>query len=191
MLKTLPRAALAAIFVMGAAHAETHTLSAGYAYQEVKHFNQFAGINLKYRYEFNNRYGLIGSFSFVSGSDPYDGLSSNGSTVKNNVRVKTTSLLVGPAYRINRHVSLYGLVGVNNGQVSYSPLRDSSGSRPFAGDDNLYGMKHATSFAWGGGLQINPVSYLVLDLGYEGTRKSIEGKDYTMSGFNIGVGYSF
>ncbi|KAB8313107.1 Ail/Lom family protein [Erwinia endophytica] len=190
-MKTFSQAAIVVIIFMGEAHAERHTLSAGYAYQEVKHFNHFAGINLKYRYEFNHRYGLISSFSFISGSDPYDGLSSTGRTVKNNVRVKTTSFLVGPAYRINRHVSIYGLIGLNNGQVSYSPLRDSSGTRPFARDDNLYGMKHTNSFAWGGGVQINPVSFLTVDLGYEGTRADIKGKRYTMSGFNIGMGYSF
>ncbi|MCX8957306.1 Ail/Lom family outer membrane beta-barrel protein [Erwinia psidii] len=191
MLKTLSGAVLSATLLVGAAQAETHSLSAGYAYQEVKHFNHFAGINLKYRYEFNARYGLIGSFSFISGSDPYQALSSTGNTVKNNLRVKTTSILAGPAYRINRHVSIYGLVGVNNAQVSYAPLRDESLRRPYAGDDTLSMMKHKTRFAWGGGLQINPLDYLVLDLGYEGTRGSIHGKQYTMSGFNIGMGYSF
>ncbi|EOS96459.1 Ail/Lom family outer membrane beta-barrel protein [Erwinia tracheiphila] len=191
MLKTLSVAALVAALLSGFAQAETHSLSAGYAYQEVSGFNHFAGINLKYRYEFDERYGLISSFSFVSGSDPYDATSSNGVVVKNSVRVKTTSMLVGPAYRINRHVSLYGLVGVNNAQVSYSPLRDDSLRRPYAGDDNLYMMKHTTNFAWGGGLQINPVDYLVVDLGYEGTRGKIQGKNYTMSGFTIGMGYSF
>ncbi|MGE9550681.1 Ail/Lom family outer membrane beta-barrel protein [Erwinia amylovora] len=190
MMKTLPRVALAAIFMLGAAHAETHTLSAGYAYQEVKHFNHFAGINLKYRYEFNTRYGVISSFSFVSGSDPYDALSGT-TTVKNNVRVKTLSLLVGPAYRINRHVSLYGLAGVNKGKVSYAPLRDRTGNSSYAGDSSVNGREHTTSFAWGGGLQINPVDYLTVDLGYEGTRSRLEGKNYTMSGFNIGMGYSF
>ncbi|WP_261641614.1 Ail/Lom family outer membrane beta-barrel protein [Erwinia mallotivora] len=191
MLKRLSSAAVAAIFLMGTAQAETHSLSAGYAYQEVKHFNHFAGINLKYRYEFTDRYGLIGSFSFVSGSDAYDALSSTGNTVKNNLRVKTTSLLVGPTYRVNRHVSLYALAGVNNAQVSYSPLRDRSGARLYEGDDTLHSLKHATGFAWGGGLQINPTHYLVLDLGYEGSRKSIEGRRYTMSGFNVGMGYAF
>lgn len=191
MLKTLSAAAVAATFLVSYVHAETHSLSAGYAYQEMKHFNHFAGINLKYRYEFNTRYGLIGSFSFISGNDAYDALSSSGMAVRNNLRVKTTSLLVGPAYRINRHVSLYGLVGVNNAQTSYTPMRDESLKRPYAGDDNLYMMKHNLNFAWGGGLQINPLDYLVVDLGYEGTHGKIQGRKYTMSGFNIGVGYIF
>lgn len=191
MLKALTGAALAVTFLVSSVQAETHTISAGYVYQEVKHFDPFAGINLKYRYELNARYGLIGSFSFVSGNDAYDALSSSGMTVRNNLRVKTTSLLAGPTYRINRHVSFYGLLGVNNAQVSYTPMRDESLKRPYAGDDNLYMMKHTVNFAWGGGLQINPVDYLVVDLGYEGTRGKIQGKKYTMSGFNIGVGYAF
>jgi len=44
---------------------------------------------------------------------------------------------------------------------------------------------------YGLGLQINPVGYLAIDIGYEGSRLSSGNGTYAINGFNIGLGYIF
>ncbi|MEI2266530.1 Ail/Lom family outer membrane beta-barrel protein [Erwinia sp. CGal63] len=44
---------------------------------------------------------------------------------------------------------------------------------------------------YGLGLQFNPVEYLAIDIGYEGSRLSSGDSTHAINGFNIGLGYSF
>ncbi|WP_435526336.1 Ail/Lom family outer membrane beta-barrel protein [Escherichia coli] len=50
--------------------------------------------------------------------------------------------------------------------------------------------KKSTSFAYAAGVMINPTSNITINVGYEGTRAKL-GDNYSMNGFNIGVGYRF
>ncbi|ECI2922651.1 outer membrane beta-barrel protein, partial [Salmonella enterica subsp. enterica serovar Enteritidis] len=44
-----------------------------------------------------------------------------------------------------------------------------------------------TGFAWGAGVQFNPVENVVIDLGYEGSKVGAA----KLNGVNVGVGYRF
>ncbi len=88
------------------------SISIGYAQSRVKEDGYKLdknprGFNLKYRYEFNNDWGVIGSFAqtrrgveeSVDGFKLIDG------------DFKYYSVTAGPVFRINEYVSLYGLLG--------------------------------------------------------------------------------
>ena len=48
----------------------------------------------------------------------------------------------------------------------------------------------STSFAYGAGIIINPLENLTVNVGYEGTTADLDD-NYSINGFNIGVGYRF
>ncbi|EBU9317221.1 Ail/Lom family outer membrane beta-barrel protein [Salmonella enterica subsp. enterica serovar Muenchen] len=161
-----------------------NTASIGYAYSHIKDFGNLNGLNLSYRYEFTPEWGVIGSFSWLTGKDNFR--AGDGEDVSRfHDRLDEYSLLAGPTYRINDYVSLYGQVGVALGRVkenSYYP-------------DNYTESSSATktAFAYGAGVQFNPVENIAVTLGYEGSSfKSGNGTDsFSPNGFNIGVGYRF
>ncbi|MEJ1267542.1 Ail/Lom family outer membrane beta-barrel protein [Pantoea ananatis] len=47
------------------------------------------------------------------------------------------------------------------------------------------------ALAYGAGIIINPVDYLSVTLGYEGSRTRVEGEQRAVNGVNLGVGYRF
>ncbi|MGL7934570.1 MULTISPECIES: Ail/Lom family outer membrane beta-barrel protein, partial [unclassified Salmonella] len=49
------------------------------------------------------------------------------------------------------------------------------------------GSERRTGFAWGAGVQFNPVENVVIDLGYEGSKVGAA----KLNGVNVGVGYRF
>lgn len=73
------------------------------------------------------------------------------------------SLLAGPVFRINDFVSVYGQVGVAyikaHGSESYTYLNLS--------DKDSFSL-NKTGFAYGAGVQFNPVENVALTVGYEG-----------------------
>lgn len=44
---------------------------------------------------------------------------------------------------------------------------------------------------YGVGFQVNPMENLAVDIGYEGSSLDAGGKNRSINGFNIGVGYRF
>ncbi|MCE1787330.1 Ail/Lom family outer membrane beta-barrel protein, partial [Enterobacter hormaechei] len=101
------------------------------------------GFNLKYRYELDNNFGVIGSFTLThQGYDYYYGSSKIGTG-----DLDYYSLMAGPTYRFNEYVSVYGLVGAAHRKVK--------------GEFSAYGYdfeykESKTSAAYGLGLQFNP-----------------------------------
>lgn len=79
---------------------------------------------------------------------------------------------MGPSYRVNEFVSLYGLAGTAHGKIKAS------------GTDF---KESATGFAYGAGVQIAPAANWTVDIGYEGSGI----KEAKLNGFNIGLGYRF
>ncbi|EJA5988923.1 Ail/Lom family outer membrane beta-barrel protein [Salmonella enterica] len=149
------------------------------------------GVNLKYRYEFDDNWGVIGSFTYawekydghINANDPSDGDSVN---AKGSIKGNYFSLLAGPAYRINDYVSGYAMIGLANSKIKYSAdyaykAGGSMGSGSYSEDRNK------TSFAYGVGLQFNPFKNIAIDVAYEGSGSG----DWNTNGFNVGVGYSF
>ncbi|HEY4468768.1 MAG TPA: Ail/Lom family outer membrane beta-barrel protein [Klebsiella sp.] len=172
------------------AQADQQTVTLGYAQSKVQGLNNINGVNLKYRYEWDSPVSIIGSFTYMSGKDDYSYLLVK-DIIDNKVDIKYYSLSVGPAYRFNEFISVYGLLGVNRNKVDYrsSWTNYESGSYRYMGTET--GKINKTSLMYGVGLQINPMKNMTVDIGYEGSSLDEGGKSYDINGFNIGIGYRF
>ncbi|PHM38499.1 Ail/Lom family outer membrane beta-barrel protein [Xenorhabdus innexi] len=166
------------------AYADSQNASIGYAQSKVEDFKDIKGVNLKYRYEWDEYpVGVIGSVTYMKGDGNLsDKAAKANSLTKHKGDVKYTSFLVGPAYRVHPQVSLYGLIGLayTDAKVDYEQ-KDGKG--------NTYRKKNA--FAYGAGVEINPIDDFVINLGYEGSSFKLERATRSINGFNIGVGYRF
>lgn len=177
---------LATVLVSGSVLADNHTVSVGYAQSKVEDFKNIRGVNLQYRYEFDSPVSFLGSFTYMSGDEDQHYFV-DADSVKNSVDVKYYSLMVGPAYRINEYVSLYALGGVARTKA------DGDTQWVNAGDNETFRESisaKSTSFAWGAGVQFNPIANLAVNVGYEGTNADIDDT-HSINGFNVGVGYRF
>lgn len=188
----LAAAVLFSLNAFGTVSAGEHTVTLGYAQSDVQDFDDIDGINVKYRYEWDSPLSLIASFTYMSG-DVSNEYRLDYDAVKNKGDIDYYSLGVGPAYRINDMFSIYGLVGFNVNDVSYSSTWYNnvyySGTPDYVG--KVSGSETKTSFMYGAGVQINPMPNLTIDAGYEGSQLDVDGKSYSINGFNVGVGYRF
>lgn len=177
---------LASATLSGAALADNHTFSAGYAQSEVKGFKDLKGVNLQYRYEFDAPLSVVGSFSWMKSNEDYTGKIVQ-DDISRNIEVKYYSLLAGPAYRINDYVSLYALGGAAHakGEANYTWVNYPDGYT-----ESGTASEKSTGFAWGAGIIVNPMENLSITAGYEGTSLKLDG-NRDINGFNIGVGYRF
>ncbi|EAR4893846.1 virulence membrane protein PagC, partial [Salmonella enterica] len=96
--------------------------------------------------------------------------------------VKYGSLMVGPAYRLSDNFSLYALAGVGTVKATFKEHSTQDGD---SFSNKISSRK--TGFAWGAGVQMNPLENIVVDVGYEGSNIS----STKINGFNVGVGYRF
>lgn len=191
-MKTLfIRSALVAILGLSTqAQADRQTITLGYAHSKVQDLKNINGVNVKYRYEWDSPFSVIGSFTYMGGKSDYSYLATK-DIIDNKVDLKYYSLSAGPAYRINSYVSVYGLIGVNYNKADYSTrwLNYEAGSYRDMGTSD--GSISKTSFMYGAGVQINPIENVAVDIGYEGSSLNDGEKDHAINGFNIGVGYRF
>lgn len=165
--------------------ADNHTVSVGYAQSKVQDFKKIQGVNLQYRYEWSSPVSVIGSFTYMKGDESYSDRTDfygDISGYDGKTDVKYYSVLAGPAWRINDYISFYALAGIANIKTKDKTNYLSNYSEEF--------KESKTSFAYGAGIAFNPVDSISVNIGYEGTRSKI-GKNITMNGFNIGVGYRF
>lgn len=149
------------------------------------------GINIKYRYEFDDNWGVIGSFTYarekydghINLSEPSGDVSGSG---KGSIKGDYFSLLAGPAYRVNDYVSGYAMIGLAKSKIKYSA--DYAYNYDGDSENGSYREDRSrTSFAYGVGLQFNPVKNIAIDVAYEGSGSG----DWKTNGFNVGVGYTF
>ncbi len=173
-----------------AAQAGQSTITAGYAQSKVQDFKNINGVNIKYRYEWDSPISVISSFTYMSG-DKNESYSLYRDVIDNHAEVKYYSLSVGPAYRFNQFVSVYGLLGLNYNKVDYKSSWNNyaNGAYEYMGEES--GNQKKTSFMYGAGFQVNPMENLAVDIGYEGSSLDAGGKNRSINGFNIGVGYRF
>ncbi|WP_446471292.1 Ail/Lom family outer membrane beta-barrel protein [Xenorhabdus stockiae] len=167
----------------GAYAAGESTISAGYAQNSIKLYGEKTeespkGLNVKYRYESDDNWGVVGSFVYTYGGYEYR---DRGFKVGDS-SLSYYSLTAGPSYRINDYVSVYGLIGAAHGEAEFNYMywtnwQFRSGSVSVS----------ETEFAYGAGLQVNPTSNIALDASYEYTKFN-EAKVGT---WMIGVGYRF
>lgn len=170
-------------------YADKQTVSLGWAHSEMSTIDSLNGVNLKYRYETASPLSLIGSFTWLSGDKKFVTYASN-DRIENKADVKSYSLMVGPAWRMNEYVSFYGLLGLNYVKAdARSHWFNWTGSYVEEGYTTENYKK--TAFAYGAGIQLNPLNNVAVDIGYEGSTVDLAGKDYHLNGFNLAVGYRF
>ena len=175
----------AATMLSGAALADNHTVSLGYAQSDFENLGDIRGVNVQYRYEWNSPLSIVGSFTYMTKDGNNTG-KEEGDSWKLKYDMKYYSLLAGPAYRINDYVSVYALGGVAHVTLD----EDSEWNYNWGFSDYEKTSSNSTSFAWGAGVQFNPTDNLAFGLGYEGTTADFDGK-YGINGFNLTVGYRF
>ncbi|OTA17323.1 virulence-related outer membrane protein [Xenorhabdus vietnamensis] len=159
-----------------------NTISLGYAqsnaslknnieiyHNDMKMDKKQYGLNLKYRYEFNEHIGVIGSLTYTQYVHEYDYL---GSFSK--FKWKNTSLMAGPTYRFNDYISAYGLIGATRSKVGFSDAKDNN-------------FKTETRLSYGVGLQFNPTLNWAVDASYSYANL----KDAKLGTWVLGVGYRF
>jgi len=181
---------VAALGIHANANADQQTVSFGYAQSKVQDFKNIRGINLKYRYEWDSPLSLIGSLTYMSGSGSYTPSTGSMDIFDGDAKVKYYSLSVGPAWRFNQYISVYGLLGLNYNKVDYrESWYNYEGRYVYMGDTSLSEKK--TSLMYGTGVQINPMENLAIDIGYEGSRLDVADKEMSIDGFILNLGYTF
>ncbi|WP_159567162.1 Ail/Lom family outer membrane beta-barrel protein [Budvicia diplopodorum] len=192
MNKVLVAAAVFAALTAGnIAHAGNHTVTLGYAQSTVQDFDDIDGVNVKYRYEWDSPVSIISSFTYMSGNDDTSYLVTR-DIINTHAEIKYYSLSVGPAYRFNDMVSIYGLLGVNLNKVDYSSSwLNYNGSGTYQNMGSINGSERKTSLMYGAGLQINAWEGVTVGVGYEGSQLDVDGQNHSINGFNVGLGYHF
>lgn len=163
----------------------------GKASSDIDKYKNLNGFNIKYRYELDDSWGVIGSFTYAWGDFDGNYNLSRSSDVyysyEGHIKSKYLNVMAGPSYRFNDYASFYGMIGVANNQIKSSYSWNDHGfySNSLSHDDG--NEKHnKTNVAYGVGLQTNPVKNVVIDVAYEGAAGGLNS-----SGFTLGVGYSF
>ncbi|SPP31502.1 Attachment invasion locus protein [Arsenophonus endosymbiont of Aleurodicus floccissimus] len=85
-------------------------------------YSKAGGAFVRYRYEFSDDCGVISSFAYSKTDyNKLITLNIDKQTSKHtsNVKGDYMSLMVGPAYRINEYLSIYGLVGLGYSNVNF------------------------------------------------------------------------
>lgn len=171
------------VLVVNVAQADTNAFSVGYAQSKVQDFKNIRGVNVKYRYEDDSPVSFISSLSYLYGDRQASGsVEPEGIHYHDKFEVKYGSLMVGPAYRLSDNFSLYALAGVGTVKATFKEHSTQDGD---SFSNKITSRK--TGFAWGAGVQMNPLENIVVDVGYEGSNIS----STKINGFNVGVGYRF
>ncbi|VUC87486.1 Ail/OmpX-like protein [Salmonella sp. NCTC 11881] len=148
-----------------------NTVSLGYAYTDLGGAlsGNARGLNLKYNAEdLNSGFGGMGSFTFTTADiQSYSGGKAGD--------MDYSSFLVGPSYRFNEYLNAYVMAGLGHGHID--DKRDNSGKK--------------TGFAYGAGVQINPVENIAINASYEYSRFSAYDSKVNAGTWVLGVGYSF
>ncbi|EOH6199336.1 Ail/Lom family outer membrane beta-barrel protein [Citrobacter farmeri] len=140
------------------------------------------GMFIRYRYEFDNLWGVIGSFSYAVNDGK---VTTNTDSLR--ATVKTTaeyaSAIGGPSLRINDYISVYTLAG-----VAYKHIKQNVNAYTPYGSGTSSVSEDKFNFAYSIGAQFNIYEGLVFDAAYEA---SPGNSDWKTDGFTIGLGYKF
>ncbi|MDA5543796.1 outer membrane beta-barrel protein [Yersinia rochesterensis] len=132
------------------------------------------GINIKYRYEFDNKFGVIASLTKLYSGTDY--------LVNNKVIARGhfdyTSLQIGPTYRLNEYISAYVMGGIASYKLEGEDYRDGYVESQKA---------RKKGFGYALGLQINPIENIAIDTSYEQSKSG----DFKSGVWSISAGYRF
>lgn len=187
------------LIIPASALADDHSISVSYirsnmlneGHSEPHEGRRLDGFNIKYRYEWASPLSLLGSFSFMNANLNETHSVSCLTYTQARYQYSLFSLTAGLAWRFNEFLSLYELLGINydNLHVDAQQYYKQSGNRQANTQNSIHWRK--ASIAYGGGLQINPVQNIVVDIGYEASRYKGEGMRISRNAWLIGVGYRF
>ncbi|TGB53386.1 outer membrane beta-barrel protein [Escherichia sp. E4742] len=153
------------IFITTAnASEQKHSISAGIGVTDGAYTG--AGINLKYRYEFNEKWGAGFSYTGIASLMPGIIVNSAGGY---------DAFSVGPFYRISPSLSIYALAGIASAEQEEQWITGNT-------------INHKDRGAMGAlGLQINPWQSVVIDASWEYSRLLGENNNTWI----LGIGYRF
>ncbi|HGJ5858563.1 MAG TPA: Ail/Lom family outer membrane beta-barrel protein [Arsenophonus nasoniae] len=155
-------------------------------------YSNLGGAFMRYRYELTDNWGIISSLAYSTKD-----YNANASATKNkdkdrmSTRNKVSgdyiSLMIGPTYRFNEYVSVYGLVGGAYKKLSYESVSQEFKNNSLVNSSRSSQSDNKTELAYGIGMQVNFWQNATLDLGYE---QSGSG-DWKTSAWTVGIGYKF
>lgn len=184
----------AMLLLASVAHAD-QTVSVGYAQGKVADGDTLNGANIKYNYEWDNHWGVVGSATYMKGSESNaaESLPSIAPDKWGNAHrdTKYYSIMAGPSYRFNDMVKVYGLTGFTHSKADAHADWMNHESGQYVKRGEVSASTSTSAMGFGLGVQINPVKNVAIDIGYEGTRATNAVEDKNMNAFNIGVGYRF
>ena len=141
------------------------------------------GINVKYRYEINDNVGVISSLTYMKQSANSSVIAEGKKATLGKFSLTQTSFSMGPSYRFNEYISLYGTVGATQLNGKFEPAKNLKD----VGVKKVEIKKLAPVYSLG--LQINPVKNSVSDASLE--RRARKGQFADQTTGIIGVGYRF
>lgn len=173
-----------ALFTTSTVSAGTVTASTGYSFVSDSAINNPKGFNIKYGYEWDGvPIGIISSFTYLS-SDVDKGY--NYERVSGNAKkeINYRSFAVGPTWRINNILGVYGLVGVGKTDNQYR-IKKSANERTVVSFDK-------TNAVYGAGVWVNVAENAQVSAGFETSRyDDADNNNHTMNVYNVNVGYSW
>ncbi len=156
------------------------TVSLGYAQTHMGALknsasNDLRGLSVRLRYESsavsNANWGLLASYT-VTTRDITNYRWEDGKLHKeNNDTVRYGSFMMGPTYRVNNFLSLYGNIGGAAIKIKHKERASES----------------ETSFAYGAGFIMEPFTNLSLDFSWEASKFDFANTNT----FGMGIGYRF
>ena len=173
----------------------SNSVSLGYSQGKFAKADTLKGFNLKYSHEFDNQWGLITSATYMKAETQNAQFTTHG-TVLGSLKVNSeykhqySSLLIGPTYRVNEYINLYGTLGLGihnaKAKATVSTLNQYNRASSTATK-----TKRTNALAYGAGAQINVTPSFLIDVGYEGTNIEYGNKKQKLNSFVVGVGYKF
>ncbi|WGO82357.1 Ail/Lom family outer membrane beta-barrel protein [Arsenophonus apicola] len=150
------------------------------------------GAFIRYTYELNDGFGVIGSASYSESDFSTSAFGTtnkekDSSRVDGRVKGKYISLMVGPTYRFNEYVNAYALVGLANKKMSYEFGGNAFKNGKLIKDEKRSNSDSRNDLAYGVGMQVNVYEGVTVDAGYE---RSGSG-DWKTDAFTVGLGYKF
>lgn len=155
------------------------------------------GINIKYRYEITDDFGVITSFTWtrsltnsqtfvdVEPADHARKIKNPAASARTDIRANYWSLLAGPSWRFNEYLSAYAMAGMGVAKVTTDlKIKDNINSTGGFSESN---STKKTALAWAAGAQFNLNESVAMDVAYEGSGSG----DWRTSGVVAGIGLKF
>ncbi|MCD3872254.1 Ail/Lom family outer membrane beta-barrel protein [Escherichia coli] len=156
------------------------------------------GINIKYRYEITDHFGVITTFTWtrsmtnsqtfidVQPADHTRNIKNPAASARTDIRASYWSLLAGPSWRFNDYISVYAMAGMGVANVT-TDLKINDNLNHGADSFSESSSTKKTSLAWAAGAQFNLNESVTLDVAYEGSGSG----DWRTSGVTAGIGLKF